>query len=226
MNIRENDFGEMRRKMVIDQLSGRDIKDKLVLDIFGKVPRHKFTGPEFYKDAYSDFPLPIENEQTISQPYIVALMVQLLDIKKSDRILEIGTGSGYQAAILAELANQVFSVERLKNLTEKAMTVLEEMGYKNITLTSGDGTMGWEEFAPFDKIVVSASAEFVQEPLIKQLKSPGKLVMPVGPRISQELLIIEKTAKGEVLEKRICGCVFVPLIGKYGRKDNDARKDI
>ncbi len=226
MNIRENDFGEMRRKMVIDQLSGRDIKDKLVLDIFGKVPRHKFTDPKFYKDAYSDFPLPIENEQTISQPYIVALMAQLLDIKKSDRILEIGTGSGYQAAILAELANQVFSVERLKNLTEKARAVLEEMGYKNIMLNTGDGTIGWEEFAPFDKIVVSASAEFVPEPLIKQLKSPGKLVMPVGPRISQKLLVIEKTAKGEVLEKEICGCVFVPLIGKYGWEGNNAGKDI
>jgi len=216
MNIRENNFGEMRRRMVIDQLSGRDIKDKLILDIFGKVPRHKFTDLKFYKNAYSDFPLPIENEQTISQPYIVALMAQLLDIKKSDRILEIGTGSGYQAAILAELANQVFSVERLKNLTEKARAVLEEGGYKNITLSTGDGTMGWEEFAPFDKIVVSASAEFAPEPLIKQLKSPGKLVMPVGPRISQKLLVIEKTAEGEVLEKEICGCVFVPLIGKYG----------
>ncbi len=226
MNIRENDFGEMRRRMVIDQLSGRDIKDKLVLDIFEKVPRHKFTDPKFYKDAYSDFPLPIENEQTISQPYIVALMAQLLDIKKSDRILEIGTGSGYQAAILAELANQVFSVERLKNLTEKARAVLEEMGYKNITLNIGDGTMGWEEFAPFDKIVVSASAEFAPEPLMKQLKSPGKLVMPVGPRISQRLLVIEKTAKGEVLEKEICGCVFVPLIGKYGWEGNNAGKDI
>nr|MBU1327951.1 protein-L-isoaspartate(D-aspartate) O-methyltransferase [Candidatus Omnitrophota bacterium] len=218
MNILENDFGEMRRKMVIDQLSGRDIKDKLVLDIFEKVPRHKFTDPKFYKDAYGDFPLPIEDEQTVSQPYIVALMAQLLDIKKSDRILEIGTGSGYQAAILAELANQVFSVERLKNLTEKARAVLEEMGYKNITFNIGDGTMGWEEFAPFDKIVVSASAEFVPGPLMKQLKSPGKLVMPVGPRISQKLLVIEKTAKGEVLEKEICGCVFVPLIGKYGWK--------
>lgn len=226
MNIRENDFGEMRRRMVIDQLSGRDIKDKLVLDIFEKVPRHKFTDPKFYKDAYSDFPLPIENEQTISQPYIVALMAQLLDIKKSDRVLEIGTGSGYQAAILSELADQVFSVERVKNLTEKAGAVLEELGYKNIMLKTGDGTMGWEEFAPFDKIVVSASAEFVPEPLIKQLKSPGKLVMPVGPRISQKLLIIEKTAKGDVLEKEICGCVFVPLIGKCGWEDNDARKDI
>lgn len=212
--------------MVIDQLSGRDIKNKLVLDIFGKVPRHKFTHPKFYKDAYSDFPLPIENEQTISQPYIVALMAQLLDIKKSDRILEIGAGSGYQAAILAELANQVFSVERLKNLTEKARAILEEMGYKNITLNTGDGTMGWEEFAPFDKIVVSASAEFVPEPLIRQLKSPGKLVMPVGPRISQKLLVIEKTAEGEVLEKEICGCVFVPLIGKYGWEGNNAGKDI
>ena len=154
MNMRENDFDEMRRQMVIVQLSGRDIKDKKILHIFEKVPRHKFIDPKFYKDAYSDFPLPIGNGQTISQPYIVALMVQLLDIKKNDRVLEIGTGSCYQVAILAELANQVFSIERVKKLTENSRAVLKELGYENITLKTDDGTMGWEEFAPFDKIVI------------------------------------------------------------------------
>ncbi|MDP2981015.1 MAG: protein-L-isoaspartate(D-aspartate) O-methyltransferase [Candidatus Omnitrophota bacterium] len=218
MNIRGNDFAELRREMVTGQLLGRDIKDKNILDVFERVPRHRFIDHKFYKDAYGDFPLSIGNGQTISQPYMVALMAQLLDIKKSDRILEIGTGSGYQTAILAELANQVFSVERLKNLTENSSAILEEMGYKNITLKTDDGTMGWKDFAPFDKIVVTAGGENVPEPLLEQLKSPGRLVMPVGPRTSQKLLLVEKTDKGDILEKEICACVFVPLIGKYGWK--------
>ncbi len=226
MNIRENDFDVMRQKMVTDQLLSRDIKDKKVLDVFEKVPRHKFIDPKFCRDAYSDFPLPIQNSQTISQPYIVALMIHLLDIKKSDNVLEIGTGSGYQAAILAELAEQVFSVERLKELTENSKIVLKELGYKNIALKTGDGTLGWEEFAPFDKIIVSASAEFVPQPLVKQLKSPGRLVMPVGLRSGQKLMLIEKTAKGDELEKDICGCAFVPLIGKYGWEADNAGKDM
>lgn len=212
--------------MVLDQLSGRGIKDRSVLSIFEKVPRHKFIDPRFYKDAYSDFPLAIGDGQTISQPYMVAIMAQSLDIKKSDRVLEIGAGSGYQTAILAELADQVFSIERVKNLTEKATAVLTEMGYKNIILKTGDGTMGWEEFAPFDKIIVSASAESVPEPLVRQLKPPGKLVMPVGPRSSQALLLLEKTAKGDVAERNICACTFVPLIGKYGWEESFERKDI
>lgn len=224
--MRENDFSEMRRNMVASQLSGRDIRDKTVLDAFEKVPRHEFIDAKFYKDAYSDFPLPIENEQTVSQPYIVALMVQLLDIKKSDKALEIGTGSGYETAILAELAGEVFSVERLKDLTEKAKLALKKTGYKNITLKTGDGMLGWEEFAPFDKIIVSAGAETMPGPLTRQLKSPGKLVLPVGPRIRQKILLVEKTGKGEILEKEICDCMFVPLIGRYGWKDSNARKDI
>ena len=216
--MRGNDFTELRREMVTGQLLGRDIKDKNILDVFGKVPRHRFIDPKFYKDAYADFPLSIGNGQTISQPYMVALMAQLADIKKSDKILEIGSGSGYQTAILAELANQVFSVERLKNLTENSSAILEELGYKNITLKTDDGTMGWKGFAPFDKIVVTAGGENVPEPLLEQLRSPGRLVMPVGPRISQKLLLVEKTCKGAILEKEICSCVFVPLIGKYGWK--------
>ncbi|MDP2912117.1 MAG: protein-L-isoaspartate O-methyltransferase [Candidatus Omnitrophota bacterium] len=151
MNIPENDFVNMRRKMVIDQLSGRDIKDRKVLDVFEKVPRHRFIDQKFCKDAYADYPLPIDNGQTISQPYMVALMVQILDIKNTDKVLEIGTGSGYETAILAELAKEVFSVERFKGLTEKAGSVLKEMGYGNIMLKTGDGTEGWQEFAPFNR---------------------------------------------------------------------------
>ena len=224
--MRENDFDQMRLRMVREQLAGRDIKDKNVLAAFEKVPRQRFVEHKFYKSAYSDFPLPIEDGQTISQPYIVALMVQLLDIKKSDSVLEIGTGSGYQVAILAELAAQVLSVERFGNLMEKAKMVLEDMGYENINLKTGDGTMGWKDFAPFDKIVIAASAENIPEPLIEQLKSPGRLVMPVGSKSSQTLLLLEKTAKGDILKKEVCGCTFVPLIGRYGSKEDNAGKVI
>ena len=210
----------MRRRMVSEQLAGRDIKDKKVLEAFEKVHRHRFVEHRFYKDAYSDFPLPIGSGQTISQPYIVALMAQLLDIRKTDSVLEIGTGSGYQTAILAELAGRVFSIERLKDLTAKAKSVLEEMGYENIGLMTGDGTSGWQEFAPFDKIIISASAENVPGPLMEQLKSPGRLVIPVGPRTGQALLLLEKTASGDILKKEICGCAFVPLIGKFGWKSS------
>ncbi|MFA5389724.1 MAG: protein-L-isoaspartate(D-aspartate) O-methyltransferase [Candidatus Omnitrophota bacterium] len=216
MNIRENDFSGLRRRMVEEQLAARDIKDKKVLDVFLKVPRHEFVSPKFYKESYADFPLPIENGQTISQPYIVALMVQALDIKKNDKVLEIGTGSGYETAILAELASQVFTIERIEDLTERASAVLKGMGYGNIMFRTGDGTMGWKEHAPFDKIVVTAAAEKMPGPLIEQLNSPGKLVIPIGSRASQALLLLEKTAQGEILEKEICGCSFVPLIGKYG----------
>jgi protein-L-isoaspartate(D-aspartate) O-methyltransferase len=202
--------------MVEEQLAARDIKDKKVLDVFLKVPRHEFVSPKFYKESYADFPLPIENGQTISQPYIVALMVQALDIKKNDKVLEIGTGSGYETAILAELASQVFTIERIEDLTERASAVLKGMGYGNIMFRTGDGTMGWKEHAPFDKIVVTAAAEKMPGPLIEQLNSPGKLVIPIGSRASQALLLLEKTAQGEILEKEICGCSFVPLIGKYG----------
>ncbi|MEK6732602.1 MAG: protein-L-isoaspartate(D-aspartate) O-methyltransferase [Candidatus Omnitrophota bacterium] len=226
MNIPENDLSDMRRKMVIDQLSGRDIKDSKVLDVFEKVPRHRFIDKKFRKDAYADYPLPIDNGQTISQPYMVALMVQLLDIKNTDRVLEIGTGSGYETAILAELAKEVFSVERFKNLTENAGSVLKEIGYGNIRLKTGDGTIGWGEFAPFDKIVVTAAGETVPELLMEQLNSPGKLVMPVGSKFNQRLLLLEKTAKGDVVEKNICSCTFVPLIGRYGWEAGGAGKDI
>lgn len=218
MNITENDLSDMRRRMVIDQLSGRDIKDRKVLDVFEKVPRHRFIGQKFCKDAYADYPLPIDNCQTISQPYMVALMVQLLDIKNTDKVLEIGTGSGYETAILAELTKEVFSVERFKELTEKAGGVLKEIGYGNIRLKTDDGTIGWGEFAPFDKIVVTAAGETVPGMLIEQLNSPGRLVMPVGSKLSQMLLLLEKTARGDVVEKNICRCAFVPLVGKYGHE--------
>lgn len=218
----EDSFEYLRQKMVEEQLMGRDITDRKVLDVFRRVPRHKFVDAKIYKDAYNDFPLPIGKGQTISQPYIVALMVQLLDIQKDDKVLEIGTGSGYETAILAELAGKVFSVERIEVLAKDAEKILDEMGYDNIQIKRGDGTLGWQDFAPFNKIVVTASAEKAPEPLLQQLDKNGKMVMPVGPRFTQGLLVLEKDSIGSVTQKYICGCTFVPLIGEYGWREENA----
>lgn len=219
MKPSEDDFEYLRHKMVKEQLFGRDIKDEKVIAVFEKLLRHKFVDPSMQNDAYADFPLPIGNGQTISQPYMVALMVQLLDLKDDDRILEIGTGSGYETAILAELSGEVFSIERIGPLASKAVKVLDELEYKNIRIKIGDGSLGWEEFSPFHKIVVTASAMEAPKPLIEQLAQPGKLVMPVGPRFTQTLIVLEKSFRGDVTEKAITGCMFVPLIGKYGWED-------
>ena len=210
------DFEYLRQKMVEEQLLGRDVKDKKVLDVFRKVPRHRFIDPTMYKNAYGDFPLSIGESQTISQPYIVALMVQLLDVLKTDKVLEIGTGSGYETAILLELAKEVFSIERIDTLAVRSEGVLKDLGYKDVNIKVGDGTLGWKEESPFDKIIVTASYQDVPGPLLDQLSEGGKLVIPVGPRSTQRLLVLEKDKEGVVSKRDICGCVFVPLIGKYG----------
>ncbi len=225
MNSCEKNLEYLREKMVQEQLFRRDIKDRKVLDVFKKVPRHKFVDPAMQEEAYSDFPISIGKDQTISQPYMVALMVQLLDITKSDRVLEIGTGSGYETAIIAELAKTVFSIERIEGLASNAKFLLGKSGYKNIHIKIGDGTLGWQELAPFEKIVVTAASPQVPEPLLDQLKKSGKLVIPIGPRFSQRLLVLEKSTEGHISEKDACGCVFVPLIGQYGLEENDAGKD-
>ena len=211
--------------MLQEQLLRRDIKDKKVLDVFKKVPRHKFIDPAMQEEAYGDFPLSIGEDQTISQPYMVALMVQLLDIAKSDRVLEIGTGSGYETAIIAELGNAVFSIERIEKLANKARLLFEKLDYRNIYIKIGDGTLGWQEFSPFEKIVVTAASPQIPMPLLDQLKAGGRLVIPIGPRFSQRLIVLEKSREGRISEKDICGCVFVPLIGQYGREEDNARKD-
>ncbi|MBU0758779.1 MAG: protein-L-isoaspartate(D-aspartate) O-methyltransferase, partial [Candidatus Omnitrophica bacterium] len=184
--------------------------------VFRKVPRHRFVDPTDAMKAYGDFPLAIGDNQTISQPYMVALMAQLVEAGKTDRVLEIGTGSGYQTAILAELAKEVFSIECVEALGKRAKGILEELGYDNIRVKVGDGTLGWPEYAPFDKIVVTASSPDVPGPLIEQLAIGGKLVIPVGSRISQRLTLVERPEKDRVIRKDKTGCVFVPLIGKYG----------
>lgn len=216
MNPSEENLEYLRHRMVEEQLARRDIKDVKVLNVFREMPRHRFVDPDMCQDAYGDFPLSIGKGQTISQPYIVALMVQLLDVRKTDRVLEIGTGSGYETAILAELGGEIFSVERIEGLAVKAGKILEELGYKNIKIKAGDGTLGWQEFAPFDKIIVTASSPEVPRPLLNQLSNGGRMVIPVGSRFTQRLVLLEKDGRGKVSEREVCGCVFVPLIGEFG----------
>lgn len=209
------DFDGMRKRMVEEQLVGRGISDKRVLGAFLKVPRHKFIPDEYVESSYSDCPLPIGSGQTISQPYMVALMTEHLGLKGPERVLEVGTGSGYQTAILAELAGGVYSIERIDELARKADEALKELGYDNFSIKVGDGTLGWEEEAPYGGIIVTAGTPQIPQSIIKQLKDGGRLVIPVGGAFSQILTIAEK--KGESIKTAsVCGCVFVPLIGEEG----------
>lgn len=192
----------------------RGIKDSKVLDAFGKIERHKFLAGNSKSNAYEDFPVPIGSGQTISQPYIVALMTESLDLSGNEKILEIGTGSGYQTAILAELSKEVYSIERLENLSKRAGVLLDELGYSNIKLKAGDGSLGWPQEAPFDRIIVTAASPQVPLPLTEQLNENGKLILPLGENFGQVLTVIEKKDK-KFESRNICGCVFVPLVGKY-----------
>jgi len=215
--MRDLDPSVLRDKMVEEQLIPRGIFNERVLNAFRKVPRHAFIPDKSPENAYGDFPLPVGEGQTISQPYIVALMTQYLDLKADDKVLEIGTGSGYQASILAELAKEVYSVERFAVLAESAQAILNGLGYINIKIKVGDGTEGWEKFAPYDAIIVTAGAPSVPEPLVEQLAEGGRLVIPVGGGFSQTLTLVKKQ-EGKIAQEEICGCVFVPLIGRYGWK--------
>ena len=204
--------------MVEEQLIPRGIKNRRVLDAFLKVERHKFVPKELLTSAYADYPLPIGEGQTISQPYIVALMTECLGLSGQEKVLEIGTGSGYQAAILAELSKEVYSIERFAGLAEKAQGTLSGLGYTNIRIKTDDGTLGWKEFALFDRIIITAAAPRIPLPLAEQLTEGGKLVLPLGEMFSQVLTVVEK--KNNKLDSTsVCGCVFVPLVGKYGHKE-------
>jgi len=211
----ETRFAELRSRMVAGQLATRSILDPRVLAAFGKVERHRFVPEESRLQAYDDHPLPIGLGQTISQPYMVALMTERLEISGGEKTLEIGTGSGYQAAILAELGARVYTVERIADLAERARGVLDELGYREIHLRVGDGTRGWPEEAPFDRIIVTAGGPEVPPPLTKQLAEGGILVAPVGSRSSQTLTIVRK-CKGRIKTTTDCGCIFVKLIGRHG----------
>ncbi len=206
--------------MVDDQISARGIREVRVLEAFRKVPRHHYVPSSMAASAYADHPLPIGEGQTISQPYIVALMTECLNLRKDGRVLEIGTGSGYQAAILAELCSEVYTIEKEDVLLARAKDLLSKEGYSNIYFKSGDGTLGWKEHAPFDGIIVTAAAPEVPEPLKEQLADGGRIVIPVGTLFSQMLVAIEK--KGDKFTSEdVCGCVFVPLVGKYGWKPDE-----
>ncbi|PIQ89899.1 MAG: protein-L-isoaspartate O-methyltransferase [Candidatus Omnitrophica bacterium CG11_big_fil_rev_8_21_14_0_20_42_13] len=213
------DFERMRDLMVERQIIARGIKDERVISAFRNVPRHKFVPRYHQNDSYDDCPLPIGSGQTISQPYMVALMTECLNLDAADKVMEIGTGSGYQAAILAGLCTAVYTVERKEDLLRMAKNIFRELDIANIFTKLGDGTLGWEDNAPYQKIIVTAAAGMVPQPLIEQLGEGGILVMPVGGVFSQELTRIRKK-KGQITYELICGCSFVPLIGKYGYKDD------
>lgn len=213
-----DEFEKNREKMVELQIIRRGIKDPLVLAAMRKVPRHLFVPEPLRSQAYEDHPLPIGEKQTISQPYIVALMTEALRLKDTDRVLEVGTGSGYQTAILAEIVKHVFTIERIPSLAEKAKKLLDTMGYKNITYRIGDGSLGWPEEAPFDGILVSAAAPSVPQPLVDQLAMGGRLIIPVGDRLTQELVLVERIPEG-IRKSFLGGVRFVDLIGKWGWKD-------
>ena len=212
------DFIKERLAMVEEQLRRRGIRDERVLSAMAKVPRHLFVPSASQSESYEDRPLPIGDGQTISQPYMVALMTQSLDLGGEEKILEIGTGSGYQSAILAELARMVFTMERLFPLIQKSEMRLRNLGYENIHCRLGDGSQGWPEKAPFDGIIVTAGAPEVPEVLKSQLSEGGRLVIPVGSRYSQTLLKITKK-RNRFEEEDITGCVFVPLVGKSGWRE-------
>lgn len=208
-------YSEERKKMVKNQLIKRGINDKKVLDAFKEVPRHKFVPEKVRKYSYQDGPLPIGKEQTISQPYIVAEMVQALNLDQESTVLEVGTGFGYAAAILSRIAQQVYTIERIKKLADKAKEIFKDLNYNNIKVNIGDGSMGWPESEiKFDGIIVSAAAPSVPESYIKQLKTKGNIVIPVGNKTSQNLYKIQKTSNDSLKKQSLGHVRFVPLIGE------------
>ncbi|UMZ74876.1 protein-L-isoaspartate(D-aspartate) O-methyltransferase [Natranaerofaba carboxydovora] len=208
-------FEKERKSMVKKQIYKRGIREEKVLKAFESVPREKFVPEDQKHMAYGDHPLPIGDNQTISQPYIVALMTDALELQKEDKVLELGTGSGYQAAILGEIASEIFSIERIENLASNAKKILRELGYNNIHIKVDDGTLGWEDKSPFDAIMVTAASPNIPDSLTEQLKTGGRMVIPVGDLHSQDLLKVTKTKSG--IEKvNLGGCRFVPLKGEKG----------
>ena len=209
------DWHTLAEQMVIEQIAARGVRDPRVLEAMRRVPRHLFVPPDYREEAYGDFPLPIGQGQTISQPFIVAYMSALLNLKGNEKVLEIGTGSGYQAAVLAHLAREVHTVERLPHLALRASERLETLGLNNVAVHVGDGTLGWPENAPYDAIIVTAAAPKIPEPLLEQLAEGGRLVAPVGDRGFQHL---ERWTRHQgALQREVLEPVaFVPLLGEYG----------
>ncbi len=211
----EDAFTSLREEMVSGQILSRRINDTRILKAFKSIPRHIFVPDAQKRFAYSDSPLPIGSNQTISQPYMVALMTQYLNLKPKMRVLEIGCGSGYQAAILAFLEAQVYTMERLASLAKEAKKVLESLKL-SVKIKVGDGTLGWSEHAPYDRIIVTAAASQTPAALIEQLKVGGRIVIPLGERSHQDLTVIDRVSQNKISEQEVCGCRFVPLVGEYG----------
>ena len=204
--------------MIERDLQGRDIRDPKVLEIMGRIPRHLFVEPSLRGKAYADYPLPIAEGQTISQPYIVALMTQILQVQPGERVLEVGTGSGYQAAVLAELGAQVYSIEVQETLAKQAALRLKELGYDRVQVRYGDGYLGWEEAAPFDAIIVTCAANHIPPPLIEQLKEGGRLVIPLGSTTYFQTLTLLTKKEGRTDIQRLLGVAFVPMTGEAQKK--------
>jgi protein-L-isoaspartate(D-aspartate) O-methyltransferase len=215
------DYAIARRLMVERQLMGRGVRDRLVLDAMLRVPRHLFVEEALRGQAYGDYPLPIGEKQTISQPFMVAYMTEALGLHGGEKVLEIGTGSGYQAAILAQIASRVYSVERIAALARRARRVLDEAGCKNVNIKLSDGTIGWEEEAPFDGIIVTAGAPNVPPHCLEQLAIGGRLVIPVGSRGTQVLKRVTRRGMADYHEENLLDCRFVPLIGKDGWENGE-----
>jgi protein-L-isoaspartate(D-aspartate) O-methyltransferase len=216
--IEAKEWRHERERMLKEQIIARGVKDKRVLDAMMRVPRHIFVDKIYEHQAYNDYPLSVGHGQTISQPYMVAVMTELLELQPDDTVLEIGTGSGYQTAILALLCKMVYSVERLSALKERAREQLEKLAFTNVAYMTGDGSLGWPQYSPYDGIIVTAGAPEVPNALIEQLAEKGRLVIPVGTEFFQTLNLVTKQ-RGRIFRKELFECTFVPLLGKQGWKE-------
>ena len=213
VRVNFRDLEKRRKAMVVDQIEERGIRDRRILKVMETVPRHEFVPEEYRAFAYDDSPLPIGEGQTISQPYIVALMTECLNLEGDEKVLEVGTGSGYQAAILCELAKEVYTIEILETLAERAEELLQKLGYKNVKVKCGDGYLGWEEYAPFDGIIVTCAPDHIPRPLIDQLAEGGRMVIPVGEIAFPQVLKLVEKREGEVTVRNVVPVRFVPMTG-------------
>ncbi|MBA4389864.1 MAG: protein-L-isoaspartate O-methyltransferase [Syntrophus sp. (in: bacteria)] len=214
-----NVYDSKRQYMVETQIVARGITNSRVIDAMRKIPRHLFLDEALWPQAYEDHAMPIGEKQTISQPYIVALMTEALQLTNKKKILEIGTGSGYQTAILAELAEQVYSIERIPSIAKRARKIFDKLQYRNIVITISDGTSGWREHSPYDGIIVTAASPNVPKPLLEQLAIGGQIVIPIGEESAQDLMVYTKEDINDFKEENYGGCRFVKLVGEYGWRE-------
>ncbi len=211
-------YEKERRVMITHDIKGRGIKDARVIEVMGKVPRHLFVDVNLRDKAYEDHPLPIGEGQTISQPYVVALMTEALRLKPTDRVLEIGTGSGYQAAVLSEIVKDVYTIEIRKSLADIASQRLKSLGHRNVKVKYADGYFGWQEYAPFDAVIITASANHIPPPLIRQLKEGGKLILPLGSTVYYQMLTLATKKRGDIYIEQMGAVAFVPMTGEVQKK--------